>query len=125
MEETLTIERLYTGEDGHSYFETINIPLQNKTAIGLLSEKIPTSNIEFRYTSGDYDLALHNAPRRQYIIMIEGGVEITTSKGVTKRFQSGSKNSVLLVEDVTGYGHHSKAIDKQPRYSLFIWLSDA
>ena len=117
------ITRLYTGADGNSYFENQQIQLSLSTLIGQLSQEIPTRMIQFRYTEPSYDLELHNAPRKQFIIMIEGGVQITTSKGETRIFEAGSKErSVLLVEDVDGFGHYSKALDGKGRYSIFVGL---
>ena len=78
----IKVTRLYTNpQDQHSYFQDISIPLQEESVIGILSKEIPAKMIQFRYTDGNYDLKLHNAPRKQYIIMMDGGVEITTSKG--------------------------------------------
>ena len=113
--------RLYTSADGHSNFESVKIPLVNETLIGHLSATIPATNIQFRLTTESYDLDFHNAPRRQFIIMLSGSVQITTSRGEVRVFRGGSETSVLLVEDTAGKGHKSKALDGK-RESLFIYL---
>ena len=41
-----------------------------------LSARLPATGIIFRQTAGDYDLSWHPAPRRQYIINLDGGVQI-------------------------------------------------
>lgn len=115
----MKITRLYTGPDNQSHFEDINIPLEDGGDIGRLSETIPATGIIFRTTSGDYDYDWHNAPRRQYIFMLSGGVEIEVGDGTIRRFGTGD---ILLVEDTTGQGHISRAIDGQPRRSVFVAL---
>ena len=71
----------------------------------------------FRETSGDYDLDWHPAPRRQYIINLDGGVKITASDGQVREIGAGE---VILVEDVHGKGHLSKSIGGKLRHSIFV-----
>ncbi len=114
----MKITRLYTGSDGESHFEDIDIPLKDRGKIGKLSDTIKTTGIIFRETSGDYNYTWHNAPRRQYIIML-GEVEIEVGSGTKRRFKAGD---ILLVEDTTGRGHISRAVSKKPRKSIFVTL---
>ncbi|RMF66861.1 MAG: hypothetical protein D6740_12565 [Alphaproteobacteria bacterium] len=115
------VTRLYTGDDGESHFEEIAIPLQDAGAIGLLSQGHPVRELVFRLTEGDYDYDWHNAPARQYVIMLEGQVDIEVGSGEVRRFGPGD---ILLAEDTTGRGHRSRAVDGRPRRSLFITLPD-
>lgn len=112
--------RLYTGPDGASHFEEIDIPLQSAGDIGSLSELVPVTGIIFRETDGDYDYSWHNAPCRQFVLMLEGSVEIEVSDGNKRVFHSGD---ILLAEDTTGRGHISRAINQQPRKSVFVTLA--
>ena len=115
----MRITRLYTGDDGESHFEEIDIPLTDSGEIGALSEPFKATGIIFRETSGDYDYAWHNAPTRQFILMLEGKVEIEVGSGEKRVFCDGD---ILLAEDTTGRGHISRAIDSQPRRSVFVTL---
>ena len=82
-----------------------------------VSKRLPATGIIFRETSGDYDLDWHPAPRRQYIINLDGGVQITASDGESRIIGAGE---VLLVEDITGKGHLSKAVGGKMRRSIFV-----
>ena len=113
----MKITRLYTGEDGKSHFKDIEIPLEDQGDIGRLSTLVPASGIIFRETPGDYHYQWHNAPQRQYIVMLEGSVEIEIGDGSKRLFHSGD---ILLAEDTTGQGHFSRAVEGMPRKSLFI-----
>src|SRR2546425_554706 len=77
----------------------------------------PATGIIFREVSADYDLDWHPAPRRQYIVNLDAGVQITASDGETRRIGAGE---VLLVEDTWGKGHRSKALDGKPRHCIFV-----
>lgn len=115
----MKITRLYTGDDNESHFEDIDIPLKDAGEIGRLSELQPTTGIIFRETGADYDYDWHTAPRRQYIILLDNGVDITIGDGTTRRFEAGE---ILLVEDTTGRGHITRTINNQPRRSIFVTL---
>lgn len=115
----MKITRLYTGADGESHFEDIDIPLTDQGQIGRLSTLIPATGVILRETGADYDYDWHNAPRRQFIIMLEGTVEIEVCAGTTRRFGPGD---ILLAEDTTGRGHRSRTVNQQVRRSIFIPL---
>ncbi|NIP49118.1 MAG: hypothetical protein GWN55_16660 [Phycisphaerae bacterium] len=115
----MKITRILSDEDGESHFEEIDIPLKDAGDIGALSETFPVTGIIFRETDGDYDYNWHNAPCRQFILMLDGSVEIEVSDGSRKTFHTGD---ILLAEDTTGRGHISRAVNKQPRKSVFVTL---
>ena len=71
------VTRLYTGADGESHFEDVEVALEDLGDIGALSELIPATGLVIRETGPDYDFDWHNAPRRQYVVVLSGGrVEI-------------------------------------------------
>ncbi len=113
------ITRIYSDSSGESHFEDFEIPLKNNGDIGFLSEDEAVKSIVFREVLPSYDYDFHNAPDRQYIILLDGGVEIETSLGEKRTFETGS---ILLVEDTTGKGHKTKNIENRLRKSIFIKL---
>lgn len=115
----MKITRLYTGDDMESHFEDVVIELEDAGDIGLLSEKLNATGIIFRRTEPTYDYDWHNAPQRQYIIMLDGSVDVEVGDGSKRRFSTGE---VLLVEDVTGRGHKSRAVNNEARTSIFVTI---
>jgi hypothetical protein len=116
---TMNIVRLYTGPDNRSHFEDVQIALKDAGKTGFLSERIRASGLIFRETTGDYDYDFHTAPRRQYVVNLQGEVEIEVGDGTKRILRSGE---ILLAEDTTGQGHISRAVAGKPRKSLFITL---
>ncbi len=116
----MQITRLYTGSDGQSHFEDIELSLVDKGDIGRLSEQVEATGVIFRETVGDYNYTWHNAPCRQYVVMLDGEVEIEVGDGTKRLLRTGE---ILLVEDTTGQGHISRAVNGKPRKSLFITLA--
>jgi len=115
----MKIVRVYTGDDGESHFEDLSLDLVAEGLVGALSPLEPATGIRFRETGPDYDYDWHNAPRRQYVINLRGGVEIEVGDGSRRRLGPGD---VLLAEDVTGRGHKSRAIGTGSRRSIFVTL---
>lgn len=117
----MIITRLYNDEKGESHFTDIEVELFDSGNIGKLSEKFHVNEIIFRETSGDYNYDFHNAPQRQFIILLEGEIQIETSLGEVRNFKAGE---VLLVEDTEGKGHKTKSVDGKLRRSIFVTLGD-
>lgn len=116
---TMNIVRIYTGPDNQSHFEELQIPLKDSGKVGFLSELTKATGVLFRETGGDYNYDFHTAPRRQYVVNLEGEVEIEVGDGSKRILRAGD---VLLAEDTTGQGHISRAVAGKPRKSLFITL---
>lgn len=115
----MRVTRIFTGADGETHFSDVEIPLADAGSIGRLSEIVPATGVVFRETPADYDYDWHPAPRRQYIVLLDGEIEITVGDGEVRRFRGGD---VLLVEDTQGRGHRTRAVDGRARRSLFIVL---
>ena len=113
------VTRIYSDANGESHFEDITIPLKSNGEIGFLSDEEPVKGIIFREVEASYDFDFHNAPQRQYIVLLDGGVKIETSLGDVRTFATGD---ILLVEDTTGKGHKTKNVENKPRRSIFITL---
>jgi hypothetical protein len=116
---TMKVVRIYTGADNQSHFEDIQILLKDSGKVGFLSELTKATGVLFRETGGDYNYDFHTAPRRQYVVNLEGEVEIEVGDGSKRILRAGD---VLLAEDTTGQGHISRAVAGKPRKSLFITL---
>jgi hypothetical protein len=112
--------RIYTGADGRSHFEDLDIPLKPST-YGTLSDLVPSSGVIFRETPVGGALDFHVAPRRQFVITLAGLVEVECGDGTKRRFGPGD---IMLADDTTGQGHITREV-QGPRRSLFIPLPDS
>ena len=115
----MRVTRIFTGPDGETHFADVEVPLADAGPIGRLSEAVAATAITFRETPADYDYDWHPAPGRQYIVLLDGEIEIVVGDGQTRRFRGGD---VLLVEDTEGRGHRTRTVDGRVRRSLFVML---
>ena len=113
----MKIHRLYADDKGESHFQDVEVEFTEATRGGRLSPRLPATGIIFREVPSDYDLDWHPAPRRQYIINLDAGVEITASDGEKRVIGPGE---VFLVEDTHGKGDLSKSVAGQMRHSIFV-----
>ena len=113
----MKIIRLYVDEKGESHFQDIEVEFEAPTPSGRVSARQAATGIIFREVPPDYDLDWHPAPRRQYIINLDAGVQLTASDGETRRVKAGE---VVLVEDTSGKGHLSKTLDGKIRHCIFV-----
>ena len=116
---SMRVTRLYTGADQQSHFEDYAVEMDDHGLIGHLSARHAVTSLIFRHTDSDYDYSWHNAPQRQYIVILQGGLEVEIGDRSRRVFGAGD---ILLAEDLTGQGHISRAVDGQPRRSLFITI---
>ena len=113
----MRIHNIYVDDKGESHWRDIEVEWAEERNFSKMSKRLPATGIIFRETSGNYDLDWHPAPRRQYIINLDGGVKITASDGVAREIGAGE---VILVEDVSGKGHLSQSIGGKLRHSIFV-----
>jgi hypothetical protein len=64
----------------------------------------------------------HRAPRRMYLIAVQGMSEVTAGDGEVRRFGLGS---IMLMDDLTGKGHITRAVGDVDHIALTIPVPDA
>ena len=111
--------RVYTGRDGKSHFEELKLPYENVSEAQRTALQKATG-IQFRQTPPGNFSDWHIAPRRQYVITLEGQVEIGIGDGTKRIFNAGD---VLLADDLTGQGHTTKVVGNKTRVSIAIPLA--
>ena len=113
------VTRIFSDANGDTHFEDVEIPLHEAGPIGRLSHALPAEGIVFREVEPSYDWNFHVAPQKQYIILLDGEIEIETSLGDKRIFKGGQ---VLLVEDTHGKGHKTRNLQPIRRKSIFITI---
>ncbi|MGH7932165.1 MAG: hypothetical protein ACREQN_03250 [Candidatus Binataceae bacterium] len=108
------IFRMYTGPDGQSHVEE-----QTLETHPALTKPQAAKLIVFAQQPDGTFLDWHPAPRRQYVIVVSGQVEIGFGDGTVRRFGPGQAR---LVEDTTGKGHTTRYIGPGPVITATIPL---
>lgn len=105
----ITVTRLFTGPDGLTHAEEIDVKLTPWGTLGGIerSDAIAVSALQFERSSPDRTNDWHTASRRQYVITLRGRGEIELTDGRKIRLEPGR---ILLAEDTTGRGHLTRTI---------------
>jgi hypothetical protein len=114
----MKITRLFTGFDGESHFQDIDIPLKD-AEFGKITDAIAVEDLRFGEIEDLNEIPWHKAPRAQYIIMIQGSMEIEIGDGSKRTFKEGD---IVLAEDLTGQGHITRATSQGTRRYMIIPL---
>ena len=97
------IIRMYTGDDGRSHFEELEVA----EGEARIDELKAGASVSFRRPLQSDLEGFHNAPRRQYVFVLSGEREFGLADGTVRRLCPGD---VMLAEDLTGQGHTSRII---------------
>lgn len=119
----MQITRFHDTPDGGSRFEAVEVhlPEQHEDSFGNtfpLSRSIAAEDAVLVELPADLDQSWHNAPNRQLVFVLSGGVEVETSDGAVRRWQGGE---FFLAEDTEGKGHKTRVIEGPARV-LFVRL---
>ena len=113
---------LYSDTNGVSHFKDETLLFKAAPIPGLANPPVMAS---LEGASGATLLLLkagqvedwHNAPRKQFMIVIQGASEVTASDGTKKQFHAGE---MVLLDDATGKGHITKAVGTVDHIGLAI-----
>ena len=124
--EQLTYATLYTGSDAKTHFKDDAMPwhpvassapepphvtpLQDATKIGFLRSPVGRQT--------DW----HPAPRKQFVMVLTGILEVEAGDGEKRKFTPGS---VLLVTDVDGMGHRTQGVGEQEVFLVWVPIQTA
>ena len=112
----MQITRIYTGEDGQSHFEDVEME-----GHPLLPSLTSITSLRFRVSEPGTFSDWHTESQRNYIITLSGEGEIGIGDGTHRRFGAGA---VMLVEDLTGQGHTTRATSDEPRITVAVPLAN-
>jgi len=99
-----TVTRLYTGTDGQSHAEDIEVAWRPAKLRAELSESesVKVTGAQFLRWPRGFVWEVHPASKRQYVIIVSGRGEVDLVGGKKVPLAPGR---ILLAEDVTGKGH--------------------
>jgi quercetin dioxygenase-like cupin family protein len=109
--EQLTYATLYTGSDAKTHFKDDAMPwhpvASSATEPPHVTPLQDATNIGFLHSPVGRTSDWHPAPRKQFVMVLTGSMEVEAGDGEKRTFTPGS---VLLVTDVDGMGHKTKVV---------------
>ncbi len=115
----MKIERIYTGADNRSHFESVELHATADGEGGVVTALQSASGVMFNSWQVGRVADWHPAPRRQYLVVLSGRVEFEIGDGTKRQFGLGE---VILAEDTYGQGHITRVIGDEPRSLMLVPL---
>lgn len=132
QEKTMTIKvaepyhyvRIYSDSNGQSHFgeEEVAFQLVDYAPPAppiSVSEALGAEGVSFISSPSGWFGNWHPVPRRQYIFMLDGELEVEVTNGEMRKFVPGD---VMLVEDTKGKGHISRVVGEKRAYLAVVPL---
>jgi hypothetical protein len=118
----MKVTQIYTGPDRQSHFRDLTVPAPIDPASGReLLEYLPSTGAgisEGQVATASHDF--HNAPRRQFVAVLKGGLRISTGDGSERTFGPGD---IFLAEDLDGQGHKTTNTSSPTRL-MYVYVPD-
>ena len=99
----MKIVRMYTGDDGRTHFQDVQPPARSESPLATVAA-LPDAvagEVLIRHRTG-VSREFHPAPRRQYVALLDGAVDVITTTGERRTLYAGD---ILAAEDTHGEGH--------------------
>jgi hypothetical protein len=106
------MQRVYTGTDGLSHVENIELTAQS------VLEKVTGARVSVSQPGSFSDY--HVGPERRYIINLTGGGQLQVADGKVDL----PAGSIEYIDDLTGKGHTTANVSKEPRVSIQFQFAD-
>jgi hypothetical protein len=118
----MKITHMFTGPDGQTHFTDLDMPTKHASDSGRdVIEYLPSVGAGLGESTRERaPLDFHNAPRRQIVTILTGGIEMSTGDGTTRQFHPGE---MFLADDLTGQGHKTRDL-AVPTKVMYVYVAD-
>ena len=125
-EDSMTYVWMYTDEDEISHFEDVSVPFEQQQfappapPFGVSVSTVAESSL-FVFGPLGWDGTWHPTPRRQWVVMLTGEVEITVGDGEVRTFGPGD---VILFDDAVGRGHLTNVTTPEGVTAMMVAIAE-
>jgi len=120
----VTITRLYTGDDGLSHVEQVEVKFSPVAgappAVGQSDPVKTTSSYVVRLAPGFFE-SWHNADKRRYVVTLSGRAEIEVAGG--QKFLA-ERGKIVQAEDLIGKGHTFRVVGTEDWVAVFVEFAE-
>jgi hypothetical protein len=118
---TVSMTRTMTADDGATCFVDDTLSYCYNAPLGKATAPRALAGYQFVFKPGSLDQGFHNAPQKQFVLNLTSGMQVKTSDAETRDINPGD---IYLGADTTGQGHKTRALNGEPRLSIFAHLSE-
>jgi redox-sensitive bicupin YhaK (pirin superfamily) len=120
MSEVKRLTRIATDAAGGTTFQDDEFPL-DASGGAMFTGTVPAASAVVYVRHDEWDSAAHPAPnpapRRQWVVVLRGAVEVEVTDGSRRIFRPGD---LLRAEDTEGVGHITRPVGNPPVEALYL-----
>jgi hypothetical protein len=119
----MTVFHLHGDAAGDTHVTVLDLPT-NETTAGVVRglSDIPATTTGFgEFVERKPDVGVHNAPRRQFLVVLKGVLEIVTTLEQREHLRPGD---VLLADDMDSKGHISRDVGDEPLALMAVGIAE-
>jgi quercetin dioxygenase-like cupin family protein len=118
-------ERLYPDQNGETHFQRVELDLEEMdyrppAPLLFVSHATAASAIQFVRLPAGWEGKNITPPQQQYLICLQGQIEITSSGGAKRTVEPGE---TVLMEDTSGKGHRTRVLGKSDCIAAVVALA--
>lgn len=118
IESHVEISKLEADSSGETYFSTEKVKWMYWFNSGRRTPETPVTGFQFYHIKKNLSMGFHPAPRKQFLLILGGTLEIEAGSGEQRRFPPGS---IVLVTDIAGTrGHISRVIGTEDVFAAVM-----
>lgn len=118
LENYIEISKLGTNSNGETFFSTENMKWMHWFNSGRRTSETMVKGLQFYHIKKSLSMGFHPAPRKQFLLIIQGTLQIEASNGEKRNFSPGA---IVLVEDIAGTrGHISRVIGTEDVFAAVM-----
>lgn len=118
LENHIEISILRADLDGKTSFSTEKMEWMHWFKSGRRTSETKVKGLQFYHLEKNLSMGFHPAPRKQFLLIIQGALQIEVSNGEKRKFLPGS---IVLVEDIAGtMGHISRVIGTEDVFAAVM-----
>ncbi len=118
--------RVLMDHEGQTYFADTEVNFELKDfappagPVGVAAMQA-AKTVVFTTADGEWRGNWHPAPRKQFVFMLDGAIEIEVADGEIRQFSIGD---IILLEDVSGKGHDTRVVSAEPALFAIVTLPE-
>ena len=118
IESHVEISKLEADSTGQTFFSTEKVKWMYWFNSGRQTPETMVKGLQFYHIKKSLSMGFHPAPRKQFLLILQGTLQIESSRGEKREFSPGS---IVLLEDIAGTrGHISRVIGAEDVFAAVM-----
>lgn len=120
LADSLPVAKIIAGDDGVTRYADVSFkwsPFASDGRAAFVTPLMEAEQVGYLRLEKGFDAGFHPAPKKQYVMVMQGVMEVETGDGEKRQFTPGT---VLFVTDTTDPGHKTRVVGDED--VVLVWV---